>query len=72
MKLIVHPVIATAQEEKEYYAERFCPPYNMLDYHKGNAVELTFCHGFNHRQELVFSRIGMFDSKESAVNHLSQ
>jgi len=67
MKVLVFENIATTEQCKEYYAERFNPPYALVSPYGGDGYKASMITGFNHRQEFMSSDIGIFASKEEAI-----
>jgi hypothetical protein len=54
-------------ETKEYYAERFNPPYALVTPFGVDGYRASMVNRFNHKQEFMSSDIGIFASKEEAV-----
>lgn len=54
-------------ETKEYYAERFNPPYALVTPFGVDGYRASMINGFSHKQEFISSDIGIFASKEEAI-----
>ena len=54
-------------ETKEYYAERFNPPYALVTPFGVDGYRASMVNRFNHKQEFMSSDIGIFASKEEAI-----
>jgi hypothetical protein len=67
MKVLVFENIATTEQCKEYYAERFNPPYALVTPFGVDGYRASMVNRFNHKQEFMSSDIGIFASKEEAI-----
>jgi len=54
-------------ETKEYYAERFNLPYALVTPFGVDGYRASMINRFNHKQEFMSSDIGIFASKEEAI-----
>lgn len=54
-------------ETDEYYAERFNLPYALVKPFGLDGYKALMINGFSHKQEFMSSDIGIFASKEEAI-----
>jgi hypothetical protein len=66
MKVLIHENIATTEQCKEYYAERFNPPYALISRFGDTTYRVSVVSKITEKQELLTHKIGSYYTFDEA------
>ena len=66
MKVLFHENIATTEQCKEYYAERFKPPYALVSPFGASSYKVSIVSKITEKQELLTHSVGIYSTLDEA------
>jgi hypothetical protein len=66
MKVLIHENIANTEQCKEYYAERFNPPYALISRFGDTTYRVSIVSKITEKQELLTHKVGIYYTFDEA------